>query len=239
MKYKNKYLSIIFLILFLLSFSFINAEDFTYKQNSIIDLQINCYINGSYCSNLSICNLTLSYPNNTIMVFNQQMTNQIAYHNYTLPDSSINGIYPTSIVCCDGLECGSQTFPVYITPDGSPTSQAKSGSYSILTLVFLILTIIMLAIGIFSKNVPLFFLGLLFGLTFFLFTLQLIMINPDLKGSTLFYSSIVTFYKIYIWIYYAALLLLVGLLIVYVVQWNKYNKREKEKDKYGGLFDTK
>jgi hypothetical protein len=213
------------------------AEDLTYKQGSIVDIKVPCYINNTYCSDVAVCNITINYPNGTNFVFNEPMTNQIAFHNYTLSDSSINGIYAVSEVCFDQGIYGHSTFALYITPDGAPLSQTTSNSFTFLTILFLVLALGFIVFGIASKNLPILLIGIMFGLTLFLFTLQLLMINPVLKSSLSFYSSIVTFYRIYLWIYYAANLFLIVVFIYNLVKFNKEAKNEKMAQKFGGLVD--
>jgi hypothetical protein len=230
---------IIAMVVMMFALPIVSAEDLIYKQNSIIDVRIPCFTeNNTYCSILTICNFTVDYPNGTNMFSLQAMTYIDGYASYIIPDSSINGIYPSSITCDDQGETYKARFPFYITPDGVATSQAKTTSFSVLTIIFLILTLGFLIFGIASKNLPVFVIGIMFGLTFFLFTLQLLMINPDLKASLAFYESIVTFYRIYIWLYYASILFLIVVVIFNIVQWNKLNDKEKMKKKYGeGIFD--
>jgi len=100
----------------------------TYKQGEDINLKVPCTNAGSYCSDSSICNLTTMYPNETILLNNQEMTNQIAFHNYTFNASDINivGEYKNIMMCKDGAYNGTSTFTFDITLSGTEEPEGKS-----------------------------------------------------------------------------------------------------------------
>jgi hypothetical protein len=91
-----------------------------YKQNSEIDLKVPCFNNGTSCSASAICNITIYYPNSTILINNAQMTNSVSYHNYTLlsNETAILGDYQSIMICNDGSLNGHSTFSFTITPTG-------------------------------------------------------------------------------------------------------------------------
>lgn len=111
-----------------------------FKQNNIIDLKVQCILNGTFCSGSAACNLTLNYPNNSIYINNQPMTNQISFYNYTLGDSSVLGNYPCSATCCDGIYCGTnQDCSFEITPSGLESSIANALYYFGALFIFILL----------------------------------------------------------------------------------------------------
>ncbi len=127
----------IFLILLLLMpFVFADEPIFFYKDDTTIDLKIPCANNGSVCSNTSTCNMTISYPNSSIFVNNQLMTNQVSFHNYTLPSSSQIGDYQAIVFCTDSGVSGDTTFKFRINRMGEDdTNLKKSGMYFIIILI--------------------------------------------------------------------------------------------------------
>lgn len=97
---------------------FISAQQ-TFQQDQPIDLKIQCIINGTYCSGSAFCNVTIQYPNGTLLVNNKGMTNQISFYNYSLPSTSNLGNYLCSATCCDAGFCGTDSDCDYsITPTG-------------------------------------------------------------------------------------------------------------------------
>ena len=53
-----------------------------YQQDKEVDLKVPCFNNGTYCSGSATCNVTILYPNSSVLVDNQLMTNGGSYHNY-------------------------------------------------------------------------------------------------------------------------------------------------------------
>jgi predicted outer membrane lipoprotein len=134
-KKKPKGISFI-LVTLILSFTMLlfvqsaQAQEQIFKQNDIIDIKIQCIINGTFCSAGAGCNITLNYPNNTILLNNAPMTNANSYYNYTLNDSSVLGDYPCSVTCCDVGYCGTnQDCSFSITPSGLESSTANALYY--------------------------------------------------------------------------------------------------------------
>lgn len=119
---KNILLCIVFVSLTILVISNVSAG-LTFQRGSTINFKLPCYNNGSYCSATAECYFTLAYPNSTILVDNQTMTNGGAYHSYTIPDSSVVGTYAGSVVCLDSGYTGYSTFEIDITPEGMSDNQ--------------------------------------------------------------------------------------------------------------------
>jgi len=87
---------------------------FFYKKGESIDLKVPCSNNGAPCSALATCNLTINYPNSTNLVNNKLMTNNGAFHNYTLPNTTVVGEYQAIVFCLDNREAGYSTFGMYV-----------------------------------------------------------------------------------------------------------------------------
>jgi hypothetical protein len=100
--------SLLFLFVLVLLFapvvSAANVDaEFTVPFNQKYDLKRQCYNNGTYCSSSAVCNATVFYPNGNTLISNSEMTNQIAFHNYTFAQGDLNqlGLYKTGITCND------------------------------------------------------------------------------------------------------------------------------------------
>ena len=142
---------ILILALVLLSITFISAQQ-TFQQNMPVDLKIQCIINGTYCSNLATCNVSIQYPNASLLLNNKQMTNQISFYNYTLPSTSVLGEYSCSATCCDSGLCGTNDCNYILTPTGDSNNL---GFYIMLTIVI----VGILLFGVFTKNIPITLIG--------------------------------------------------------------------------------
>lgn len=92
-----------------------------YRQGEDIDLKVPCINSGDYCSSSAMCNLTTMYPNESLLVNNQQMTNQISFHNFTLNGTEIDvtGDYKNVMRCKDGNYNGTSTFSFPVTLSGT------------------------------------------------------------------------------------------------------------------------
>lgn len=132
----------IYLLLFLVLCSFCFAEStLFYKVNSEVDLKIPCVKNdNSQCSASAVCNITISYPNNTIYVNNEVMTNSNVYFNYTLTNANTSGEYPTVIYCVDGTDYGYSFFSFKLNQSGD--NEQPSGFLTIIILIPLLFAFI-------------------------------------------------------------------------------------------------
>jgi hypothetical protein len=123
----NNKLFILTLVIIIISVSLTSAQ--TFKQDSVIDIITSCTNNGSYCS-VGLCNITLFYPNNSIYLNNQEMTNQYSFFNYTITTNTL-GSYSCNALCCDGAYCNINNCDFIITPSGTELTTPQSILYSI------------------------------------------------------------------------------------------------------------
>ncbi len=142
-----------FLLFGILLFSFTLISALTFEKDAIVDLTFPCTYNGSNCDAATTCNLSIIYPNGSLMVENQQATyTGSGIANYTIPDTSVNGDYKVPLTCTfpDGnSEEGNADF--IITPNGEQPDEAKTTIYLGLILIILIL-IILILVGLFKVN---------------------------------------------------------------------------------------
>ena len=131
---KKQIISLIFAICLVLPMIFAQP---IYKQNGVLDLKIQCIINGTYCSGSGVCYANILYPNSSLFIDNILMTNQLSYHNSTLPAPSELGEYKCSATCCDGGLCGTNACDFLITPSGNISTSGEAVTYIVLILVVL------------------------------------------------------------------------------------------------------
>ena len=77
------------------------SSGLTFRQNSAADIKSEVRLNGAVPPASALCNISVYYPNNSILVDFRQMTNQGSYFNYTINSSqtSLKGNYNYCVTC--------------------------------------------------------------------------------------------------------------------------------------------
>ncbi len=117
---KNK-LYIILTSIILINLMLVSAiEDPTFQHNNAFDLKRGCSDLGFFCDSSFNCNITLIYPDGTILRDNQLMTDATSYRNITIVQSENNqlGFIKAIQSCNNGTSAGLETFDIAITADG-------------------------------------------------------------------------------------------------------------------------
>ncbi len=145
----------ILLILMLLMIPLVSAE--VYQTGSTVDIKQPCFNGGNFCSSNAICNLTVFTPKNVDLVGGLGMTNQGAFHNYTLNSTQLNesGIYTYCMTCVDGDINGSSCFEFTINPPGINPSQSRTESVTRSIYMFFALAILLFIGSFFVELAPL------------------------------------------------------------------------------------
>lgn len=141
MKINKLIIGIFFIFLFL---NMISANTDTLVQNSNSDVIVHC-INNGFCSSSTVCNITISNPDNIILIDNQQMTRSSngGFYNYTLNSTQTSELGEHNVVgfCKDGSVTELLNFPFEITASGNKIS--NSGIvYSILLIIMFLLNLL-------------------------------------------------------------------------------------------------
>lgn len=145
-------LTMIFFTLFLINLVSATTSDttsFTFKQNQEVDLKISCIdINNTYCDEDTLCNITILYPNASILINNQPMTWNQAYYNYTLSASqtSVLGEYSAFVSCIGGTENGFSTFNYQITTTGEVVKTLSSCLFFVILLFILVIAVLIIGL---------------------------------------------------------------------------------------------
>jgi len=115
----KKYIMILMLIVFLS----LSVQGESYPQGEDYEFAVICFSNG-YCSGAGVCNATVFYPNNSLLLDNVGMTNNINYYNYTINGSQLNqlGVYDVKGFCSDAGNTQEIDFTFSITPNGEDQS---------------------------------------------------------------------------------------------------------------------
>ena len=134
----KKQILISIIVLLCMSMIAFAEPDYVFKDDQNIDLKVSCFNSTQQvCRPTTHCNITVSYPNSSVLIQNQAMSYAVSYFNYTIPQAQINrviGEFPSTAYCCDSYECGYQTFTFLINAEGSRTS-----TY-VMIIIFLIFT---------------------------------------------------------------------------------------------------
>ena len=123
------------MFVFLLAFA---SADVVHKNSEVLDLKVTC-VYPQYCSNLSICNINVFYPNSSLIITGQNMTYHYSFHNYTLGLLE-NGVYPVSGFCEDGDYSRPIDFDIIVNPTGTILSDYQM--YLIIFIFFVIFLIL-------------------------------------------------------------------------------------------------
>lgn len=170
----------------------------TFKRGNTINLRLPCEYNGTFCSSSAVCNITLPYPDTSLMINNELMTVLgKGMPNYTLPDSSILGIYIGEYTCKEAGEKDTSTFKLEITTTGKEKINTGEGISLLISLVVMITVGIFLFLiaGKFEKNVGkvIFIIGS--GLVFFITILySLVILNQNFGGFSAFTEGFANFF---------------------------------------------
>ena len=102
------------------------SAQLVYEKDTNFNLKIPCTFNNSYCSSSAVCTLTYIDPDTETLIDNKTMTNNGAYHNYSIVNTSETGIYIATIFCTDSGFAGVESFEILITPNGEIADSGKS-----------------------------------------------------------------------------------------------------------------
>lgn len=104
----NKMRKIIYIVVFL--FIAVSVSAMEYDNDKNISINVPCVDQGEACSSSAVCNLTVLYPDSSILLNNSQMDNEGSIHTYDLGITEITGTYSASVYCADEGTYGHTSF---------------------------------------------------------------------------------------------------------------------------------
>jgi len=139
------------ILIFLLLIPIVVAIEpqFTFRQGSVVDFRFGCFddATGLPCDSLFLCNITVKYPNTSLMIDNKQTTRNDANYNISIPDVSVLGIHGYQSYCDNGTAGGfSEELSFLINTTGEDFSIQKS----ILYLFVLFLSLVVFGLSLFG-----------------------------------------------------------------------------------------
>ena len=140
-------------MMFVFLISLVSASNFIFKKGDSIDLSLPAYDRyKTPLDSASNCEITIKYPNSSIMIASQSMTyeNSDKQFHYDIDSkyTSILGEYPVETRCTNTVDYGSAIYSYEITPTGTSLGTGESILYIILTLAFLLLFFLFLYFAI-------------------------------------------------------------------------------------------
>ena len=130
---KNKYsINLVLILVGLIALLSVSAESsFIFKAGDDIELNIECLdTNNNFCVAATACNITIFYPNSTVMINNDRMNHNQAFFNYTITSDRnvVLGTYSSNVNCI-GTTTGFSTFNYDITRTGRILTTAEGLLY--------------------------------------------------------------------------------------------------------------
>lgn len=146
----NKLILIILVVGFLSSILFlvpsvsaqVNEQDITdiFRQDSVVDFKFSCTDDTTNlpCDSTYACNITVLYPNSTLLINNNETTRGETKYNISLPDTSVLGFYKYEPFCTNGTSSGTGDNLYYqITPTGFVLSTSQGIVYFLILVLSL------------------------------------------------------------------------------------------------------
>ena len=112
----------------------------SFQFNQEFDLKRSCSFEGFFCDSDFICNITLVYPDGTLLRDNVLMNDFVSYRNVTISQAENNqlGIIKAIQSCNNGTDAGLEVFDVSITADGKKF-QVFPTQFVVIILAFLLI----------------------------------------------------------------------------------------------------
>ncbi len=227
---------ILFLTFILLLIVPLASAEQIYSLDETIDLKISCTNNETYCTTNAGCNLTIILPNNSLLIDNKPMTQNLAYFNYTLNGTIINevGDYQNYVFCMDGGFKAFEDFIFKITKSGNESTSSQGMIFiGIIVAIFALAFLLVQLSNHFDNTLKFAFIGFALFVMFSVFPLAIHFMDSS-GGSGTFTSQInnvvVTVYSSYTYFLIFIVTITVLLFIKYVLdELASYGKKNKKK----------
>lgn len=120
----------------------VNEQDVTdiFRQDSVINFRFSCVDANTnlLCDSTYVCNITILYPNSSLLIDNNGTTRGETKYNISLPDTSTLGFYKYEPFCTNGTDSGTGANLYYqITPTGFVLSTSQGIIYFLILVLSL------------------------------------------------------------------------------------------------------
>lgn len=112
-----------------------------FRQGEDANLLFSCtQPNGLPCDSAFTCNITIQYPNSSLLLDNQQATHNPSYYNISLPNTDTLGFHSYQSFCTNGTSAGTSDNLYYlINIQGEEFTTGKGILYIFIMLISLAL----------------------------------------------------------------------------------------------------
>lgn len=163
-----------------------SASAFFIPQDSNYSIKFSCALDGGFCDSGVSCNLTIEYPNSTILLDNVAATNlDNGFFNYTLTqnETQVNGEHQAHAYCYTSTNSlnASSDFIYEVNPSGIRSSEQRTDSLTrAIWFMAFIGGLFFLGFIFSNQKFPVKATYILFAVIFFLIALNLLTVG--LKG---------------------------------------------------------
>lgn len=137
--------ALIFVSMLLLIIPLLFAQPI-FKQDTNVQLNLPCTVNGVLCSNAATCTATIINPDNIVLINNQSMiqNNAVFSINLTSNQTFTLGEYNFNVNCCDGSLCASKFLIFHINLTGIQNDVNETYFFIFIGVTILILISLLL-----------------------------------------------------------------------------------------------
>lgn len=212
--------------------SFVSAIQ-SFPQNSIADLTHPVRFEGGITSGIT-CNITISYPNNTLLVDFKSMTDNGDYFNYTLnsTQTSVKGTYDYDVTCIRGGFNRTDSFQYFINAGGIEPTEERTATLSRSIFIFLGLGVLCFIAMFFVRALPLkvtlFLLMvwfILMGINISFVSIQDEVINPKIENFMSFFTAVSI--RANTWILYVLIVFWIITILVNILTLKQRRKEQR------------
>jgi hypothetical protein len=129
-----------------ISFSDGSAPEYIFKQGTQPQLLFTCEdVDDAPCPSNFACNITVAYPNNSLLIDNQLATHNSDHYNITLPNTDTLGLHAYGVYCSNNTNFGTASELYYlINVTGEELNVSKTILYIFVLVISLVLFLLCL-----------------------------------------------------------------------------------------------
>ena len=133
------------LIMGIFLLTLVSAESYRGTQYEDVNIVETCVVNGFPCPNDFLCNITISNPDNDLIVLNIPMERNDTIYNYTFVSTDILGNYDINVYCSNVTLSGNAESSLEITTTGREPKV-------MITLLLLLSALVLFVLALYLKN---------------------------------------------------------------------------------------
>jgi len=144
------------LIIGMFFISVVSANSYLGTQYESMNIIETCVVNGFPCPSDFLCNITISNPDNNLIVLNSPMTKNDTIYNYTFSSTDVLGDYDINVYCSNVTLSGNAESNLVVTTTGREPN-------IMITIVLILCSLGLFMLALYLKNQAVGFIaGILF-----------------------------------------------------------------------------